>query len=192
MNISLMSSKPAFLVGALGFVGGVLGYVTTHAVVRQGWAYRPVPAVLRAHSFELLDSGGGVVGRWGIDAKNGVALTLFDPKGNRTVELSESNGNQSLVFYQDKTWVRMSLVAGSTGMSALHLGDFNKEARLSLGAIAEGDLPSLEPPSLWGLALHGPGHQTYLTTAVNGKFRSGRESASISVLRPDGTYWHVP
>ena len=187
-----MGSKPAFLAGALGFVGGVLGYVATHAIVPEGWMHRPAAATVRAHSFELLDPGGRAVGRWGVDGENGVALALFDAKGNKTVQLSESNGNQALVFSQDKTWGRMSLVAGSTGMSALHLGDFNTEARVSLGGIDEGDIPSLEPPSVWGLVVRGPSRQTYLTSAVAGRSRSGKEEAWISVRRPDGTRWLVP
>lgn len=187
-----MINKSAILASVLGFVGGVMGYLAAHAVGPEEWTRRPAAAVVRAQGFELLDAGGKTVGRWGAEGKDRVALALLDAKGNRTVELSESDGNQALVFYQDKTWIRMSLVAGITGMSALHLGDFNREARICLGAIEDGDLPSTQPPSEWGLVLRGPHLQTYLRATVNGKFRSGRERTSIQVLRPEGTYWRVP
>jgi hypothetical protein len=186
--------KLALFACAFGFIGGGFGFVAANWIASQRSLKHPTKDTVQAHAYELLDPKGRIVGRWGSEGKNGVGLTFFDPSGSRTVELSESNSQQSLVFYQfDGSWIRMSLVAGSDGGSALHLGDYNRQARITLGAIDDNDLPTMEPPSVWGLAVRAPASfQNYLSVGVQGKFRSGSEKASILILRPDGTYWHAP
>lgn len=190
-----MKLKTAIFASICGYLAGVMGFFTARTVSVH--AIRPETAteakITRATAFEVVDATTGrTVGRWGSGGDNSRVLTISDEYGNPSIELSAGRGHQSLIFFEGKDrWIRMSLVANSTGFSALHLGDSRREARVSLGALDENHVPSKVPPNTWGLILRGPLSQTYLAAAVEGEYRSGSEKTSIRLLRSDGTYWVV-
>ncbi len=52
------------------------------AAAAQGFRQtQPAPAVVRAHSFELLDEAGRKRGEIGFDAQGQPRITLYDPSG---------------------------------------------------------------------------------------------------------------
>lgn len=117
----------------------------------------------------------------------------MDDAGNTRVWLVYGDGSQALVFKEPDGRLRASLAAHYTGMSALYLGDQQREARVTLGALSEGDVPSAQPPESWGLALHGPGaHQDYMAAYVKGTPRSGKEESRIVLRQGSGAVWTAP
>ncbi len=175
-----------------GFLSGLAGFWMA-TWVGGGGEKTGEDGVVRARRIELIDAGGRSRGIWEVRDAGMASLQFLDETGKSRVELADARGSQMLVFREQNGRLRAALVTDSTGMSALHLGDHVKEARVTVGAIAEEDIPSMQPPESWGLALHGPGaFDHYLAAYVKGTPRSGQEETRIVLRRGAGATWTAP
>ena len=105
---SLMIALAAFGVGAAAspLVGGIVNAATDR-----------VPDVLRAHSIELVDTGGQQRARLGIEDNGTVVFRLIAANGDIRVKLAADDGGSGFLLLDDGTEPGVHMLADDSGGS---------------------------------------------------------------------------
>jgi hypothetical protein len=180
--------KQILLTAAAACVGAIAGITFMTALPSRSEAFG-TPQIMRTRQLEVVDEKGGVAAR--IRSDKGRAVLEFLSGERPVIQIGTEDGSARFVrlFGPDGRVVAAINSLAPDGASTLYLGDTRQEARIVLGALMPGDIPTSAPADDWGIQIRQPRSLEPLLTILAKTANESRSTIALRMRRSDGRVW---